>query len=50
MNDTAKTLRLTNTNYSNPHGLADKANKSSATDIQRLAFQALKNPLFKEIV
>jgi len=33
MNITAKKLHLKTTRYANPHGLADKANHSSAFDI-----------------
>ena len=29
----AKILKMNNTQYSNPHGLADKANRSTANDI-----------------
>ena len=43
-------MKLINSQFSNPHGLADKANRSTAADISKLAFHALKNPLFKEIV
>jgi len=32
-----------NTNYSNPHGLSDKLNKSWAKDVGILAIQAMKN-------
>jgi D-alanyl-D-alanine carboxypeptidase len=50
MNATAKLLKLTNTQFSNPHGLSDKANRSTAADISRLAFAALKIKMFREIV
>jgi len=38
------------TSFSNPHGLSDKANKSSAQDVVRLTYSALKYPLFNEII
>ena len=50
MNKEASNLRLCNTSFSNPHGLSDKANKSSAQDVTRLTFAALKYPLFSEII
>ena len=50
MNHENNKLKLTHSNYSNPHGLSDKANKSSAQDMIRLSFVALKFPLFVEIV
>ena len=50
MNYENNKLKLSHSNYSNPHGLSDKANKSSAQDMVRLSFNALKFPLFVEIV
>jgi serine-type D-Ala-D-Ala carboxypeptidase (penicillin-binding protein 5/6) len=50
MNYENSKLKLSHSNYSNPHGLSDKANKSSAQDMVRLSFNALKFPLFVEIV
>ena len=50
MNQEAMNLKMVNTNFSNPHGLSDKANKSSAQDVVRLTYSALKYPLFCEIV
>lgn len=50
MNQEASKLRLCNSSFSNPHGLSDKANKSSAQDVTRLIFAALKYPLFCEII
>jgi len=50
MNHENQKLKLNNSTYSNPHGLSDKANKSSAQDVVRLTFAALKYPLFVEIV
>lgn len=50
MNQEAGKLKLVHTSFSNPHGLSDKANKSSAQDVVRLTFTALKYPLFCEII
>lgn len=50
MNHEAIKLHMKNSSFSNPHGLSDKANKSSANDMLRLAMAALKYDLFKEIV
>ncbi len=41
MNRIAKILILKNTSFSNPHGLSDKSNKSSAEDVSRLAYYFL---------
>ena len=43
-------LKMVNSSFSNPHGLSDKANKSSAQDVVRLTYSALKYPLFCEII
>ena len=50
MNQEAVKLKLTNSSYSNPHGLSDKANRSSAQDVVRLTYSALKYPLFAQII
>jgi len=50
MNAEAQKLKLSNTSFSNPHGLSDKANRSSAQDVTRLTMAALKYTLFAEIV
>ena len=42
MNHEAAKLKLSNSSFSNPHGLSDKANRSSAQDVTRLTFAALK--------
>ncbi len=43
MNSLAAKFHLKKTKFSNPHGLADKGNKSTASDIGRLAAFAMKN-------
>ena len=50
MNKLARQFHLKQTRYSNPHGLADKGNHSTAQDIAFLAFQCLKDPVFADIV
>lgn len=50
MNRFVKVFHLKNTKFSNPHGLADKGNRSTAFDIAFLAFNCLKDPHFKAIV
>jgi D-alanyl-D-alanine carboxypeptidase len=50
MNSVASLLKMTGTNYNNPHGLCDKANKSTASDQARISSIAMKVPILKEIV
>ncbi|MFO0942755.1 MAG: serine hydrolase [Pirellulales bacterium] len=50
MNETAKQLSMEQSKFVNPHGLTDKDHKMSAGDLCILAFEALKDPLFREIV
>ena len=50
MNKLAGKLNLRHTTFSNPHGLSDKANKSSAHDICKLASIASKEELIRNIV
>jgi len=50
MNKYAQKLKLKKTNYTNPHGLANKANHSSAADVAQLSCYAMKNPIFAKIV
>ncbi len=49
MNEKAKDLDLKNTNFTNPIGLYDKNNYSSAQDISTLLIYALNNKKFKEV-
>lgn len=49
MNNKAKELGLTGTNYSNPVGLHDEDNYTTVRDIYTLASYALKNKTFKEV-
>ena len=50
MNRFTKSFHLKNTKFTNPHGLADRGNRSTAFDIAMLAFNALKDDNFKAIV
>lgn len=50
MNHEAAKLKLSHSSFSNSHGLSDKANRSSAQDVTRLTFAALKYPLFCEVI
>lgn len=49
MNEKAKQLGLKNTKFSNPIGLYDENNYSSAKDVSTLLIYVLKNTKFKEI-
>lgn len=51
MNRAAAKLNLKNSNFTNPHGLSDKANHSSAFELARLCAHCIKNcPPFAELV
>ena len=50
MNKKAKDVKLRKTTFSNPHGLANILNVSSARDIVTLSRYACRNPLFVEIM
>ncbi len=50
MNAKAKELKLTNTTFVNPHGLDAEGHLTSAKDLAIIAAEALKKPLFREIV
>lgn len=49
MNDKAKELGLTGTNYANPVGLHDDNNYTTVRDIYTLTKYALSNKIFKEV-
>jgi len=49
MNQKAKELGLSNTHFTNPHGLADDAHYTTARDLALLSAYALKNETFREI-
>lgn len=50
MNSHANELGMFGTYYSNPHGLKNPLNRSTAGDIAKLCFKMMENPLFREIV
>ena len=50
MNRMAQVLELSNTKYTNPHGLVSKNNKSTTIDQAKLSAIAMRNDLFRQIV
>ncbi len=50
MNERAQELGCTGTHFANPHGLHDDDHYTTAYDIYLIANQAMKDPLFQEIV
>ena len=50
MNEEAKKLGATNTNFVNPHGLTDEAHLTTAYDLYLIFNEALKYEKFKEII
>lgn len=50
MNEKARALGLTDTNFTNPHGLDSPAQYTTALDVARLTRHALGFPLFRQIV
>lgn len=50
MNDKASKLKLKNTHFSNPIGLDDDENYSTAYDMSVIFMYALKNEVFKKII
>ena len=50
MNSKADELQLIHTRFSNPHGLQNAMNVSSAKDIIILSHYASKNRLFRQII
>lgn len=49
MNEKVKELGLKNTNFTNPIGLYDENNYSSAKDLSKILIYSLKNKKFKEV-
>ena len=49
MNEEAKSLKLENTSFANPHGLDAKGHYTSAYDLAIIASEAMKLDAFKEI-
>ncbi|MBE6605220.1 MAG: D-alanyl-D-alanine carboxypeptidase [Ruminococcaceae bacterium] len=50
MNQKAAELGLTNTHFTNPHGLYDEAHYTTARELALITAAALKNPTFADIV
>ncbi len=50
MNEKARELGCTNTNFTNPHGLPDDNHYTSAHDLGLIACAAMNNDIVKEIV
>ena len=50
MNEKAAELKLTNTHFTNPHGLDNPEHYTTAKELAIIAAEALKNPEFKKIV
>ncbi len=50
MNDKAAALGLTGTHFTNPSGLPDKNHYTTARDLAKLAYHAMKNKTFAKIV
>lgn len=50
MNETAKRAGAVNTNFMNPHGLHHDEHYTTARDLCGIAYYAMKNPVFREIV
>ncbi len=50
MNSTAEELGLENTHFENPHGLSDKNHYTTAHDLAIITAQAMRHPVFRQIV
>lgn len=50
MNARAAVLGMTRTHFTNPHGLHDAEHYSTARDLGRLAWEAMRHPDFAEVV
>lgn len=50
MNQKAAQLGMQGTHFSNPHGLHEASNYSTAADMMRLALYCMRNPVFAQIV
>ena len=50
MNQEAKRLGMNHTTYKNTSGLTEEGHLASAADLTKLAYAAMKSPLFREIV
>lgn len=50
MNERAKEIGAVNTHFANPHGLPDDTHVTTAYDLALIAREAMKNPVFRQIV
>lgn len=50
MNEAASALSLTDTHFTNPHGLYDKEHYTTAADLARISAAAMENETFSHIV
>ena len=50
MNEFSLMLGMTNSNFTNPHGLPDNRQYSTAHDMALLAFEAYQNPVIREMI
>lgn len=50
MNSKAKSFGLTDTNFTNPHGLPDDNHYTTAYDLAMISREAMKNDAFREVV
>lgn len=50
MNQKAAELRLTDTHFTNPHGLDDEEHYTTASDLAKIAAYCMRNDLFRTIV
>jgi len=50
MNENARSMGLVNTHFENPHGLSAQGHHTTARELGIMAYHAMKEPLFREIV
>ncbi len=50
MNRKAVEIGMNSTHFDNPHGLPSDSHKTTARDLARLAYEAIKQPLFRQLV
>lgn len=50
MNKRASEMGLINTSFENPHGLSSENHRTTALELSKIAYHAMKNPIFREIV
>lgn len=50
MNEKAKALGLSSTNFENPHGLSSENHYTTARELAKITYEAMKNDTFRKIV